>query len=89
MVFNPNISLYKNIQNSLVMNGSSLESTATAIGTTKGTLTTSINKTFKRASKNHPKGKSTPLDKKIFNHLESNCLGFKQFCLENEIQLVS
>ena len=71
------------------MNESSLDKEALQLGTTKATLITSINKKFIRTSKKHPKGKSTDLDKKIFNHLYTNCLGFKQFCLENNINIVS
>ncbi|PHR57260.1 MAG: hypothetical protein COA44_06060 [Arcobacter sp.] len=89
MVFNQEISFYKNIQNSLLMNQNSLENTAELLETTIGSLTNRINNKFTRVSKKHPKGQSTNLDKKIFTYLEKNCPGFKKYCKQNNIHLVS
>lgn len=84
MAFNPELSLYKNIQLGLWANGESIESAAEELGTTPATVRTAIGNRFVRAN-----GKSTPLYKKVFAYLEKQCKGFKSYCKKEKINVDS
>lgn len=80
--FNKNVSLYKNIQARLMIDNKELEDVARALATTSATLKTIISNKFHRG------GRSTPLDKKVFDYFSDNIQGFKQYCQENDIKLL-
>ena len=71
------------------MNQNCLKDVADSIQTTEGSIKTCVNNGFIRKTARHPEGKSTPLDKKIYEHLTIHCIGFKEHCKENNIALVS
>lgn len=83
MSFNSDLTLYKNVQMGLWSAGKSITEAADTIGTTQAAVTTRINAKFIR------NGRSTPLDKKIFEYLSQNCPGFSEYCDENDIRIVS
>ncbi len=83
MKFNETVSFYQNVKMGLWSAGKSIAEAAETIGTTQAALTTRINAKFLR------NGRSTPLDKKIFEHLSKNCPGFSEYCDENDIRIVS
>ncbi|MEN4053746.1 hypothetical protein [Sulfurimonas sp. NWX79] len=80
--FNVNVSLYKNIQARLMINNKELEDVARELQTTAATIKTIISNKF------HRNGKSTPLDRKVFDYFTDNIQGFKQYCKENNIKLL-
>jgi|GEM_PF-1319314 len=80
--FNDNVSLFKNIQARLIVNQKDLEDVARELNTTASTVRTIIGNKFQRG------GKSTPLDKKVFDYFTSNFKGFKQYCIKNNISTI-
>jgi len=80
--FNEKETLFKNIQARLIINHSSLEDVARELQTTAATIRTIIGNKFQR------NGKSTPLDKKVFQYLEMNIQGFSQYCKDNNISML-
>jgi len=80
--FNDKVSLYKNIQARLTIDNKALEDVARELQTTAATIRTIISNKF------HRNGKSTPLDKRVFDYFTNNIQGFKQYCQENDIKLL-
>ena len=80
--FNSNVSLYKNIQVRLMIESKEFEDVARELKTTAATLRTTISNRFHRG------GKSTPLETKVFNYFTENIQGFKEYCKEENIQLL-
>lgn len=81
--FNSNVSLYKNIQARLMIDGKEFDDVARELQTTAATLRTIVSNKF------HRNGKSTPLDKRVFIYFEKNIQGFKEHCQSNNIKIVS
>ena len=80
--FNSNVSLYKNIQARLMIASKEFDDVARELQTTSATLRTIISNKFHRG------GKSTPLDKKIYNYFCNNIQGFKEHCKEHDIKIL-
>lgn len=83
MKFNTEISLYQNVKMGLMVNGSSFKKACEAIDAKQSSVKERLHKQLVR------NGKSTPLDKQIFDHMQKHCSGFKEYCEEKDIRIVS
>lgn len=83
MAFNPEFSLYKNIQMALWMVNKSIDTMAQELSTTPNSIKTIIAREFKRGNK------TAPLDKRVYEYLELNAKGFKEYCRAHNITLAS
>lgn len=83
MAFNPDLNLYQNVKMGLLLQGKSLETAASEMETTAGSIKNRIGAKFLR------NGKSTPLDQRIYDYLKKNCAGFHTYCRSNNIKIVS
>jgi len=82
--FNPRVSLYKNIQARLTIDGKSYEDVADELHTTTATIRTIIGNKFQRG-----KNKSTPLDVKVYDYFAKHIPGFKEYCEKNGISVAA
>lgn len=83
MTFNPQISLYQNVKIGLMVNGSSFEKACIELGAKTSSVKERLHKQLVRD------GKSTPLDKQIFEYMQKHCSGFSEYCTLNNIKIVS
>lgn len=83
MTFNPELSLYQNVKLGLMVSGSSFEKACKELGAEQSSVKERLHKRLIRD------GKSTPLDKKIFEYMENNCRGFSDYCIKNDLKIVS
>lgn len=83
MAFNQNLSLYQNVKLGLLVSGKSFETAAKEIGAQPSSMKQRLHDKLTR------NGKSTPLDKQIYEYLKKNCNGFHTYCRANDIKIVS
>lgn len=83
MAFNQHLSLYQNVKLGLLVSGKSFETAATEIGAKPSSMKQRLHDKLIR------NGKSTPLDKQIYEYLKKNCNGFQTYCRANDIKIVS
>jgi hypothetical protein len=83
MTFNPDLSLYQNVKLGLMVGGSNFEKACKELGAAQSSVRERLYKNLVRD------GKSTPLDKQIFEYMEKNCRGFSDYCIENDLKIVS
>jgi hypothetical protein len=83
MAFNQDLSLYQNVKLGLLVSGKSFDTAAEDIGAKPESIKQRLHNRLIR------EGKSTPLDKKIYEYLKKNCNGFHTYCRANNIKIVS
>jgi len=83
MAFNQDLSLYQNVKLGLLISGKSLETAAKEIEAKPSSIKQRLHDKLVRD------GKSTPLDKKIYEYLKKNCNGFHTYCRAHDIKIVS
>lgn len=83
MAFNQNLSLYQNVKLGLLVSGKSFDTAAKEIDAKPESIKQRLHNRLIR------NGKSTPLDKKIYEYLKKNCNGFHTYCRANDIKIVS
>lgn len=83
MAFNQDLSLYQNVKLGLLVSGKSFDTAAKDIGAKPSSVKQRLHDKLIR------NGKSTPLDKQIYDYLKKNCNGFQTYCRINDIKIVS
>jgi len=82
MKFNPDLSLYQNVKLGLLVSGKSFKTASIDLDAKESSIKQRLHDRLVR------EGKSTPLDKKIYEYLKINCNGFEVYCEENDIRIV-
>ncbi len=83
MAFNQDLSFYQNVKLGLLVSGKSFETAAKDLEAKESSIKQRLHDKLIR------NGKSTPLDKKIYEYLKKNCNGFHTYCRANNIKIVS
>lgn len=83
MAFNHELSFYQNVKLGLLVSGKSFKTAAKDLEAKESSIKQRLHDRLVRD------GKSTPLDKKIYEYLKINCDGFEIYCENNDIKIVS
>lgn len=81
--FNSDFPLAENIRGGLWVHNKNIDMMAEELDISKQNITVAISRKFKRG------GNITPQDQKMIVYLIENCAGFKQWTVDNEIEINS